>query len=166
MKKNKTHCPKCEVLVIYYRAVVQRTPGRDVRCPNCDHRFQPGSESTGTNNARKRSNDQEKRAAKAYGARVQPGSGSMAGAKADVRKEGELRVECKHTTGKSISIKQEWLRKVAKEASAGEVPVLEIEFQGTHPYEKYVVLRARDYTSMLLDLEAMDRQAKRDWDKE
>lgn len=129
--------------------VVRRTVTKEIQCSNCGHSFRPVPQRIPGNDARKRSNDQEKRTARRHEAKIQPGSGSLSGAKADVRKEGERRIECKHTTKASISLKQDWLRKICGEASAGEIPLLEIEFQGTHPYERYVVVRAEDFEALL-----------------
>jgi hypothetical protein len=89
---------------------------------------------------KKRSKDQEKRAAKRWNARGQPGSGAMDHTKGDVRKKGVLREECKFTLAKSYTIKLEELLKIEREASGDETPFLEIEFQGIHPYRRYCIL--------------------------
>jgi hypothetical protein len=47
---------------------------------------------------------QERRAAEAIGGRVQPGSGAPEFYKGDVRKAGELRVECKTTSAQSYAL--------------------------------------------------------------
>ena len=77
------------------------------------------------------SQKQERRVADEVGGRTQPASGAMAHAKSDVRKAGELRVECKFTSAKSYSLKLAELDKIAAEALAGglEVPVLQVQFQ-------------------------------------
>lgn len=156
MQTRRAKCPHCGREVLYAPVVVKRKPDKSVYCVICDVYFRPVAQSSKGNDARKRSNDQEKRAAKRNEARIQPGSGSLSGAKSDVLKEGEMRMECKHTTKSSISLKQEWLRKVAKEAAAGEIPVLEIEFQGSNPYERYVVVNSRDFEIMLRDHKEMN----------
>jgi hypothetical protein len=45
-------------------------------------------------------------------------------------------------------LKLESLTKLEQEASAGEVPVFEIEFQGVFPHKRYVVLRDEDYQAL------------------
>ncbi len=55
-------------------------------------------------------------------------SGSIDGMKSDGTKDN-LRIECKATVKKSISLKHEWLLKIREEALAtGKVPVLTISF--------------------------------------
>jgi hypothetical protein len=94
----------------------------------------------GKSDSQKRSQKQEKRAAKRTGGRVQPGSGSKPGAKGDVRNAGALRMECKTTTKKSFTLKLSELEKLEGEATSGENPVFEIEFSGVHPSRRFVVL--------------------------
>lgn len=70
----------------------------------------------------------EKRAAKRFGARSQPGSGAMEGAKGDFKTERFL-WESKSTSSDSLSTKKLWLDKVAKEAlDLNRSPALLIQF--------------------------------------
>lgn len=87
----------------------------------------------------RRSRDQERRAAKRYGGRRQPGSGATPHAKGDVRAAGERR-ECKFTRAASFALKLDELRKIEIETPAGELPTFEIEFQSGHPHRRYVVV--------------------------
>jgi hypothetical protein len=88
----------------------------------------------------RRSQDQEHRASKRDGARIQPASGAMDHAKGDLRIRGLYLKECKCTTRESFAIRRDVLDKVGSEASMGEVPVLEIEFQETFPKKRFYVL--------------------------
>jgi hypothetical protein len=70
----------------------------------------------------------EKRLAKRAGGRSRPGSGAIAGAKGDIVFPDFL-MEVKSTVHGSMSIKQEWLRKIQKEAlTCGKSPALTIQF--------------------------------------
>ena len=64
---------------------------------------------------KKTSQKQEVEVAEEFGGRTQPNSGAMAGAKGDVRKKGELRIEAKYTAAGSYSLKLEELEKIAGE---------------------------------------------------
>lgn len=76
----------------------------------------------------KRSQIQEKRAAKDYSGSVTPGSGNGWIHKADVHSQ-YLLVECKTTTKKSYSIKEEDFMKLYYQAIIeNKLPVFEIEF--------------------------------------
>ena len=88
----------------------------------------------------KRSQTQEKHAAKRYGARRQKASGAIPGVKGDLRDPGRLRGECKLTRAASYTLKLEELRKLEHESTAGEIPMFEIEFQNNPPFKRYVVL--------------------------
>lgn len=102
---------------------------------------------------KKRSEEQEKRVARLQGGRVTPASGALSGAKGDVRQRGRHRIECKYTTKKSYSIKLDELLKIEGEASAGELSLLHLEFQGVSPSKRYVILREDDYQSLMEDAE-------------
>ena len=78
--------------------------------------------------------------AKLMGAKRQKASGSLSGAKGDIRKVGVLRGECKFTRAKSFSLKLEELKKIELEVGAGENPAFFIEFQCQQPPKRYVVL--------------------------
>ncbi len=147
----KVTCPHCLQEITFNPLVLERRLSSTLVCPSCKSEF-PKPEifkKRGKNNARKRSNKQEKKVAKQYGAKVQPGSGSMAHAKADVILEGTYRIECKHTVKESISLKRAWLKKLSEEARAGELAILEIEFQGVSPPEQYAVIRSQDLRDLL-----------------
>lgn len=75
---------------------------------------------------------QEKRVAKDINGKVQRGSGSQDFAKGDIRKRGDIRIECKTTSGKSYILKRSTLDKIRMEAAMGgaEEWALAIEFQG------------------------------------
>lgn len=62
---------------------------------------------------------------------MQPGSGAPAFYKGDVRKEGELRLECKTTSKRSYALKLDELNKIRTEAITGgeETWAMQIEFQ-------------------------------------
>lgn len=72
---------------------------------------------------------QEKRLARDTGGREQPRSGAHPILKGDVD-EGRLLIEAKYTDKMSMSIKQDWLTKIAREAQSldGKIPALAIEF--------------------------------------
>jgi hypothetical protein len=63
----------------------------------------------------KHGREAEKRLAKRIGGTLTPGSGALAGAKADVKK-GEFLIESKATNKESMTLKREWLLKVYQEA--------------------------------------------------
>jgi len=94
---------------------------------------------------RLRSQKQEKEAATRYGGRVKPGSGSSPLSKGDVKTRAFL-MEMKCTIHGSISIKGEWLEKIAGEARyEGREPALEIQIDGiTDPLveKKWVLIPA------------------------
>ena len=70
----------------------------------------------------------ETRVVKDMGAMQTIASGSIDGMKSDGVKDN-LRIECKATVKKSISIKHEWLLKIREEALAtNKIPVLTISF--------------------------------------
>lgn len=70
----------------------------------------------------------EKRLAKALGGKARPASGAMQGAKGDIDL-GPVLMEAKSTVGLSMSLKREWLLKIAGEArSEGKTPALAISF--------------------------------------
>jgi hypothetical protein len=81
--------------------------------------------------SQRRSQTQERRAAKEVGGRVQVASGATPFAKGDVRLMGELRIECKTTSKKRFSLKLDDIRKIRLEAleQGMEDWVFQIEFQ-------------------------------------
>ena len=77
---------------------------------------------------------QERRLARDTGGREQPRSGAHPILKGDVD-AGTLLIEAKWTSKLSMSIKQDWLVKITREAQAldGKTPALAIEFQNMPP---------------------------------
>lgn len=70
----------------------------------------------------------EERAAKKLGARQQPNSGAMAGAKGDLRSDSYL-IESKTTVAATLPIDLGWLVKISEEAHAlGLQPLLMLSF--------------------------------------
>lgn len=83
---------------------------------------------------RKKSQRQEKRAAEEIGGRVTANSGAAKfSGGADVRKQGEIRLECKFTKKNYWTLKLADLQKLQKEALQGgmEEPVFLLEFQNS-----------------------------------
>lgn len=97
------------------------------------HGYQPGPESTQKNQHGKKS---EARLAQQLGMRNTRASGALSFDKGDATFSAMIngkvirgRMECKSTVHQSLSIKKEWLDKIASETTAnGEVPVLSISF--------------------------------------
>lgn len=77
-------------------------------------------------------NRSEKRVAKDLGARLQPASGAMVGAKSDARLKGvsfNFRIENKATVNMTLPIQLDWLVKISKESlQDGSIPVLAFSF--------------------------------------
>jgi hypothetical protein len=76
-------------------------------------------------------NTSEKRVAKKIGARLQPASGAMVGAKGDAKLGGamKMRVECKSTIGDYLKLDIGWLTKISGEAMEdASTPALTISF--------------------------------------
>ena len=101
---------------------------------------------------RRRAMRQERELARDTGSRVQPGSGSIPGAKGDVRSRGKFRAECKFTKAVSYRVDRHTLDKISSECSFGEVPVLDVAFVGSSgqtedrwvmiPYDDWITLHA------------------------
>lgn len=142
-------CPDCghgwEVAPVVLRL------DRVRQCPKCRffHKLKPVERRRAKNDNVQRSQAQEKRAEKAYGARRQPASGSLSHAKSDLRDPGRLRVECKFTRAQSFSLKLAELKKLERESQGDEHPVFEIEFQCEKPAKRYVVLPRWLYVHLL-----------------
>ena len=97
---------------------------------------------------------QESELAEELGARVQPNSGAMAGAKGDVRKKGQFLLEAKFTSADSYSLKLAELEKVAGECRGLEKPVLVIDYResGTSTLkDRFAVFRFDDAKELLHD---------------
>lgn len=70
----------------------------------------------------------EKRLSKSLGGRLKPASGALDGAKGDIT-VGDTLMEAKSTQKASISIKHDWLLKIAGEAlREGKTPALAVSF--------------------------------------
>jgi len=70
----------------------------------------------------------EKRLTRDLEGRGRPASGAMAGAKGDIDL-GSVLMEAKSTTQASMSVKLDWLLKIAREArSEGKSPALSVSF--------------------------------------
>ena len=118
-------------------------------CPDCS--LEPSTDRILDRSNQTRSRNQEKRAARRYGAKRQKGSGSQVGAKGDLRAFGKLRGECKFTRAESYTLKLQELRKIEHEAAAGEIPAFEIEFQHGQPFKRYVVLPGWAFEQLYLE---------------
>lgn len=70
----------------------------------------------------------EKKVAKSLGGRLTPASGSMHGAKGDVR-VADFLLEAKSTSDQTMRVELHWLQKISHEAlSIGKTPALSIRF--------------------------------------
>lgn len=102
--------------------------------------------------AKKTSLKQEQDIAEELGGRTQPGSGNQRGAKGDIRKKGELRVEAKYTTNESFSLKLDELYKIASECGTGERAVFVIDYlePGTRGLrDRFAVIHFNDLKELL-----------------
>lgn len=95
----------------------------------------------------------ETRLAKSLDARLRPASGAVEGIKGDMVIPTHL-IEAKSTTGRSLSLKHEWLGKITKEArDQNKRPALTISF--THengravPNGHWVAIPLHDWLEML-----------------
>lgn len=95
---------------------------------------------------------QERRVAEEIDGKVQPGSGAPKFYKGDVRKEGDLRVECKTTASKSYSLKLAELDKIRSEAVVGgeESWALQVEFKpdGAVAGKRFAVIDWYEYVQL------------------
>lgn len=91
---------------------------------------------------RRKSVLQERRVASELGGRVQPGSGAPEFYKGDVRKTGDIRVECKTTGTKAYRLTLAEIQKIQSEALMGgeENWAMQIEFQGQFTNKKVAVI--------------------------
>lgn len=74
----------------------------------------------------------EKRVAQKLGARLQPASGALKGAKSDAKLKGlnyKFRIECKSTVNFTIPLQLDWLTKISDEAmSDASIPMVTLSF--------------------------------------
>ena len=163
MSIKKTTCPDCHLVGTFDTTALRLSPLKTINCPACGLCFYPKPDAVlGLSDNVRRSRVQEKQAAERYGARKQPASGSLPGAKGDIRERGKLRGECKLTRKLSFSLKLEELLKIQQEATGGEMPLMEVAFVGVFPERKYAVLRAEDYAALkeeLADLQELTRRS-------
>jgi len=139
------YCKNCKRIVTVDKLVFRQRArmGLSYDCPAC------GASDLTTNSERtkpkytdnkKRSVKQEKRVAAREGGRAQPGSGAVDGFEGDVRKSGKYRGECKFTRAASYTLKLADLKKLEAQASSGELPVFDVEFQSEKPVKRYVIV--------------------------
>ncbi len=97
--------------------------------------------------------DMEQETAHRIGGHTTAASGSGA-EKADARKRGKLRVECKGTSRKSFAVTRKMLDKLNTAAElSGELPVLQIKFLSDGKHPGCAVLLVPDY--MLEELQTL-----------
>ena len=140
----RLQCSECEGITDVVVAILQqrRKAGLIYACVHCsaDLIVTGSSPKRGRSDNQKRSKKQEEGVAKRTGAKRQKASGSLSGAKGDVRKAGTMRGECKFTRARSFSLKLDELMKIEREASAGEQPVMFVEFQGVGTPKRFAVI--------------------------
>jgi hypothetical protein len=136
-------CSECGFITDVNKFVfkVRRKSGTPYACTTCgSDLYKTGSKvKRGKTDNQKRSQKQEKAAAKRLGGRIQPASGAGP-AKGDVRADWSARVECKLTRASSFTLKLSQLEKIEREAAPPEKPIFEIEFQGVTPNKRYAVI--------------------------
>lgn len=147
-------CEHCEAEQEADLKAFRGTPGISrLQCSSCGELTRVSKVKKGKSDNQRRSQEQEKSAAKRYGGRTQAGSGSSWREKGDFREEGKHRGECKFTRARSFSLKLDELLKLEKEATGMETPLFEVEFQGVSPKRRYVIVRAEDYRALMNGLE-------------
>lgn len=134
------NCGRRNVLTI---ADLLRATGLPWNCEGCrcdlfDEKNCVGGEK-GRSDSQKRSINQEKRVAKREGGKRQPASGALPGFEGDVRAPRRYRGECKFTRNRSYTLKLDDLEKLERQAYHDELPVFDLEFQGTTT-KRYVIL--------------------------
>jgi hypothetical protein len=150
-------CPNCGAPTNHTNKTITMSAIGAV-CKDCGSVFKaPKTVKKGRSDNQIRSRDQEKKAARRYGGHRQPGSGASSRAKGDFVDEGRIRGECKFTRASSFSLKLTELVKLEKEATSTEIPIFEIQFQSVHPAKTYVVLPAKNYQSLIEELESLRR---------
>lgn len=144
----KYKCPQCHRVVERDPALLKMNPVLK-RCQDCGVPLKWHREEKKTPDSRRRSKDQERRAAKEFGAKQQPASGALPTRKSDIRKPGHLRGEMKETTADSYRLKLDDLLKLEREATNGEISLFVIEFQCVHPPKRYEILPAGTVASLI-----------------
>jgi len=98
------------------------------------------------NTIKRESIKQEKKLAKALGAKRVPQSGAQETSPNDMIK-GNYVIESKATKRKSISLKKEWLDQVKQSPiNYGKIPVLVLDFTTTN--DKYIVMDVKDFNKI------------------
>ena len=95
----------------------------------------------------------EKKAASRLGAVLTPGSGAIQGMKGDFR-TATFMVENKSTVNASLSLKKDWLEKIAREAlDHGKSPALFLQFVNasgeSNVDDRWVMIREIDFQGMI-----------------
>jgi hypothetical protein len=101
---------------------------------------------------RKTSRRQEKRIAEDIGGQAQKGSGACSGAKGDVRRHGDFRIEAKLTQSNQYILKASTLHKIMSECSGLERPALVLDFieRGSHrTKESWAVIPYCDFLEIV-----------------
>jgi len=101
--------------------------------------------------SQRRSREQEKRTATREGGKRQPASGSISGYEGDTRVVGKYRGENKLTRADSYRLKLADLQKLETQATCGEFPIFDIEFQGGSLPKRYVVMPEWVYETLMCD---------------
>lgn len=93
---------------------------------------------------------QERRTASDVGGRVQPGSGAPGFYKGDVRKQGDVRIECKTTGSHSFILKLPTIEKIKSEALLGGEGdwAMQVEFQTVSGNKKFAIIDWATYLDM------------------
>jgi hypothetical protein len=117
---------------------------------------------------RRRSQRQEKEAASDLGGRTVAGSGAAKfSGGGDVRRQGEVRVECKYTTKTYFDLKLGTMKKIKLQALKGglEQPVLQLEFLSGVTSVKYAVVPALEDSDLHHEFTTTKKQIRmyRDW---
>lgn len=97
--------------------------------------------------------NQEEKAAELVGGKRHAGSGSQKFRKSDAS-SSEYQVECKQTEKESLSLKLEWLEKIAQEAEGrGREPLLHVRFLSAeeHVGRDWVMMRASEFERLMQD---------------
>ena len=150
-------CPKCQNTEERPANAV-RFSGIRIRCSSCGTAMKGIKVKRGRTDAQRRSQDQERRASKAYRMRQQPGSGNIAGFESDLRKRDRRRLEAKETTSKSYTLRLSSLLKLEKETRGTEMPIFLIEFQCVHPFKSYEVLPAGTLEALIQENDELRRR--------
>ena len=125
--------------------------GLPFSCPDCKNPMAAKSRKSGMTDSQKRSRVQEKRTAAREGGKRQPASGAISGYGGDTRVVGKYRGENKLTRANSYRLNLADLKKLETQASCGEFPIFDIEFQGTNPPKRYVVMPEWVYETLMHD---------------